>query len=358
MRRAVERYDHEGIEVLVVADDIRPFSFEGRIVMSESDDGPDREMILRHEATHIRERHGADLAAVNLAAAVLWFNPFVWLLRRELILVHEIAADGGVIQSGVDVKQYQFLLISKIVCTGGLLPVANHFRTSELRKRIVSMKKKTSRTAALKLLLLVPLVAAALAVFARTHYVAADSETAQPTETAPEKEQLYLPFGNSFRLAAEYVERVVPTTGRTRLMHGVLELNESDRRTKTRLHNGIDIVPENDTLRSPYSGVVNSAVSGQGYGNKLVISHAEALQTVYLHLAGFLVSEGETVKGGQPIAIVGNTGASVAKHLHFETLVNGKHVDPMKTLFGIETGASGTAIDKGGMISLNIPGAK
>lgn len=170
MRRATSRFrTDEGIEVLLVDDDIAPFSFGGRIVLSRSDwRSMGAEMIVRHETVHVRERHGFDLAAVNIAAALLWFNPFVWLLRHELVLVHEVAADSGVIESGIDAKTYQYLLISKIACASGLSPVANYFRTNDLRKRIRTMKRKTSRVAALKALLLIPLTGVALVAFAQT----------------------------------------------------------------------------------------------------------------------------------------------------------------------------------------------
>jgi hypothetical protein len=348
MRRAVGRYRHGSIEVLLVAGDIPSFSFGGRIVMCESDRGPDEGMILRHEATHIRERHGADLAAVNIAAALLWFNPFVWLLRRELILVHELAADSGVIESGIDAKQYQYLLISKVACEGGLLPVVNHFRTSDLRKRIVTMKKRSSRAAALKLLLLAPLVAAALAVFAHTRYVAGEptgnSETTTPRGAEPQREPLHVPFDTDFRAKERpgggievsvvlnsvgvYGKRPHPVTG------------------EEFVHSGIDIGPDGDTLPAPWSGVVKSAASAGAYGNKLVVTHAEGLETLYAHLAGFLVAEGETVKGGQPIAIVGDTGHTSGKHLHLETRVNGESTDPLKTMFGVDFAAYGSVGNK------------
>jgi murein DD-endopeptidase MepM/ murein hydrolase activator NlpD len=395
MRRAVVRYDYRGIEVLVVADDVQPFSFGGRIVMSESDDGPDREMILRHEATHIRHRHGADLTAVNLAAAVQWFNPFVWLLRRELILVHEIAADGGVIQSGIDTKKYQFLLISKIACAGGLLPVANHFRTSDLHKRIVTMKKKTSRAAALKLLLLLPLIAIALAAFAKTRYVATGAEepatvvtqtgvVTQTTEPAAQNiAQTQNPGGGQsedektdtkvfksifvgYMSSGEDGEKTDVITydasvdkkkmafalmfekgkGMGYKSYGRFGKRTNPITGEEAFHSGIDILsPLNDTICAPYPGVVKSAAAEGNFGNKLVITHADGLETTYAHLADFLVSEGTAVEAGRPIAVIGNTGHSVAKHLHLETRVNGELTEPLETLFGMEIYSSGKAAD-------------
>ncbi len=311
MRRAVSQVVHNGRKVLLVEGDIPPFSFAGRIVLSESDYKENSEMIIRHEEVHIREHHGLDLAVINIVLALLWFNPFVWLLRRELVLVHELAADRGVILSGIDAKKYQYLLISKSACTGDLLPVANHFRTGDLRKRIMFMKRKTSRLAGLNLLLILPLAAVALAAFAETRYIFPEPET---TDAVSGEEQFHMPFDVTGAYFAPFGERVHPVTG------------------LTTLHTGIDVVPSNDTIRAPYSGVVKSAAYDKGMGYKLVIAHSNGLETVYGHLAGFLVAEGEAVKGGEPVAIVGDTGLAKGKHLHFETLVNGKHVDPTETL--------------------------
>jgi murein DD-endopeptidase MepM/ murein hydrolase activator NlpD len=358
-RRIIRRASYgfhtdDGIEVLVVGDDVPPFSYGGRIVMPLSGDAHGKAMILRHEATHIRERHGADLAAVNLATALLWFNPFVWLLRRELVLVHELAADSGVIRGGFDTKQYQYLLLSTVVGTDRLMSVASHFRTSDLRKRIVTMKRKTSRAAALKVLIVLPLIAAALAVFARTRHVAAEAggvvadhavQRPESADTLTSKSiAIFGMTGKNHEIAYD-----VAVSERKQAIHRMLggnggfRMDVSGRFGKKRhpvtgeeaFHRGIDIVPQNDTIRAPYSGIVRSAAIAGGYGNKLVISHEGGLETTYAHLASFLVLPGETVQGGQPIAIVGNTGLSAGKHLHLETRVNGELTEPIKTLFDI-----------------------
>jgi murein DD-endopeptidase MepM/ murein hydrolase activator NlpD len=341
MRGAVKRFStSEGVEVLLVGEEIPPFSFGGRIVISESDAAGDgAEMILRHELAHICHRHGVDLAVMNAAQAVVWFNPFVWLLRGELVLVHEIAADSSVIGSGIDAKKYQYLLISKVARARGLLPVASHLPASDLGKRIETMKRKTSRTALLKTVVLLPLVTVALVAFARVEYVA----TAAPPPDEPQKEQITplsrdvdsysanplganilfgdVKEGEAFRAGALFGKRKHPVTG------------------MDYLHTGIDIIPVGDTVRTPYSGVVTGEVFDEGYGNKMTIQHERALahlETTYAHLERFLVPEGAHVAAGQPIGIVGNTGKSAGKHLHFETRVNGELTDPLDTIFKVE----------------------
>jgi hypothetical protein len=343
MRRSVERFTRaDGVEVLTTQEEIPPFSFGGRIVISQSDfAGDGAEMILRHELAHIRHRHGVDLAVMNAAQAVLWFNPFVWLLRGELVLVHEIAADSGVIQSGIDAKKYQYLLISKVARARGLLPVASHLPASDLGKRIETMKRKTSRTALLKTVVLLPLVAVALVAFARVEYVA----TAAPPPDEPQKEQLSTPPTSG---SAASADKSRERTDALFILSGKPNLKEGERLGPIRRyhpdtgHIGIDIFPVGDTVYTPYSGVVTGEVFDDGYGNKLTIQHEGAmewLETTYAHLESFLVPRGAHVVAGQPIGIVGSTGStgrSTDKHLHFETRVNGELRDPVGTLFKVE----------------------
>ncbi len=66
-----------------------------------------------------------------------------------------------------------------------------------------------------------------------------------------------------------------------------------------------------------------------GYGTYVEVSHGGGLVTRYAHLHEVKVKQGETVTKGQPIATVGNTGGSIAPHLHYEIIRDGEHVDPL-----------------------------
>ncbi|WP_268877995.1 peptidoglycan DD-metalloendopeptidase family protein [Arthrobacter cheniae] len=67
-----------------------------------------------------------------------------------------------------------------------------------------------------------------------------------------------------------------------------------------------------------------------GGGNRVEVDHGNGLITTYNHLQGISVVEGDAVKGGDPIAEVGTTGSSTGCHLHFETILDGEHVDPLR----------------------------
>ena len=161
---------------LTVVDNLpSPFSYFGHIVVAESDLKENRDLILAHELAHVRLRHSWDVLFVDLALCVWWFNPAMWLLRRELQSLHEYQADKAVLDSGVDAKTYQLLLIKRAV-GARLHSIANCLNHSNLKNRITMMcKKSSSRWAAAKLLLILPLVALSLAATATTVYVTVDN---------------------------------------------------------------------------------------------------------------------------------------------------------------------------------------
>ena len=102
---------------------------------------------------------------------------------------------------------------------------------------------------------------------------------------------------------------------------------------KYSLHSGLDIAAaENTEIHSAYDGVVIKAEYHEINGNYVVIEHSNTLKTTYNHCNKLLVKEGETVKKGEVIALVGATGYATGNHLHFEVLLNGKYINPLYVL--------------------------
>jgi murein DD-endopeptidase MepM/ murein hydrolase activator NlpD len=100
---------------------------------------------------------------------------------------------------------------------------------------------------------------------------------------------------------------------------------------EVRPHEGIDVsAPAGSPIVAPAGGVVVKVDVEGGYGNILEIDHGNGIHTKYAHCARIIVRAGQRVDRGQMIATVGNTGLSVGPHLHYEVIVDGKHVDPTK----------------------------
>lgn len=161
----------DGISLTIIDGDTKPFSWMRHIVLSAKDAEEDGRIIIAHETAHIRLHHSWDILAVDIIGCLQWFNPALWLLRRELQSLHEYEADDAVLASGVNIKEYQMLLIKKAV-GGRLLTIANCLNHSKLKNRITMMlQKPSSRWSAGKALLMLPLVGLSLGAFARTVYV-------------------------------------------------------------------------------------------------------------------------------------------------------------------------------------------
>ncbi len=165
-----ERLD-DGTILVRLPQRVTPFSWGRYIVISEEDLADNGAAILAHERAHARLHHSVDLLVTDLAGCLQWFNPAMWLLRRELRAIHEYEADAAVLAGGVDAKSYQMLLIRKAV-GGRWYSVANSFNHSKLKNRITMMlRKRSSRRTEARALLLLPLVGLALGAFAETRYV-------------------------------------------------------------------------------------------------------------------------------------------------------------------------------------------
>lgn len=96
-----------------------------------------------------------------------------------------------------------------------------------------------------------------------------------------------------------------------------------------RRHSGVDIkTKDRDSIYAAFDGEVVFSKPYYGYGNLIRIRHANGLETCYSHNSENLVKEGQHVKAGQVIALVGQTGRATTPHLHFEIRVNGKARNP------------------------------
>lgn len=99
-------------------------------------------------------------------------------------------------------------------------------------------------------------------------------------------------------------------------------------------HKGIDISAPNGTpIKAAAEGKVTYSGSMGGYGNLIIITHENNIQTYYAHCSRLYVSVGEEVEAGDTIAAVGSTGYSTGNHLHFEIRQNGAQINPQRYLY-------------------------
>ena len=137
-----------------------PFSFFRWIfVCPEAHTNEELNEILTHERTHARQWHSIDVLVGELACIVCWFNPFAWLMKREIRTNLEYMADEKVLETGHDSRTYQYHLLGlshhKAAAT-----IYNSFNVLPLKKRIIMMNKRRTRAIGrTKYLMFLPLAA-------------------------------------------------------------------------------------------------------------------------------------------------------------------------------------------------------
>lgn len=120
----------------------------------------------------------------------------------------------------------------------------------------------------------------------------------------------------------------LPVTGTISSRYGV----SSKIRVST--HTGLDIAATTGTpIKVVADGTITLAAYRGSYGYLVKVDHGNGVETWYGHTSKMLVKEGQAVKAGDTIALVGSTGNSTGPHLHFEVRINGEHVNPQKYLY-------------------------
>lgn len=138
------RKNIDGMEVFDLYDEITPFSFF-RWIFIHLDSHSDTEIkqILLHEQTHARQWHSVDIILMELLCVFLWWNPIIWLMKRETAINLEHLADNGVLRKGVNSRDYQYYLL-RLTYHQNATRIVNNFNVSLLKQRITMMNKTKS----------------------------------------------------------------------------------------------------------------------------------------------------------------------------------------------------------------------
>jgi beta-lactamase regulating signal transducer with metallopeptidase domain len=152
-----------GCRVSLLEEGTSAFSFGNHIVVGTNGfSDKEVEQLVGHERVHVRQHHSSDCILCEVAKAVLWFNPFIWLYERELKRVHEYLADNVMLNSeqGTDYAQLFYHQVSGKVYS----QLTNSFDYGIIGKRIGMMAQHRSRHGWLLPLVALPLIAVILLV--------------------------------------------------------------------------------------------------------------------------------------------------------------------------------------------------
>ena len=226
---AIRRLKHHYLEETIAeihfyntAEPGTPFSFFKNIFWNNSIDLHTEKgnQMLRHEMAHVTEMHSADKIFLQLLAAFAFWNPFLYLVKKELSVVHEFIADQKA-SAGDDQLQYASLLLTKALGSQQFA-LGNPFFHSQLKRRLIMLTtNKNPRFSYLRRLLVLPLAAISLILFSFKYKEIKDKQkTASPTYTTTvaeeefygdtSKAKFYVQLNKTYK--GSTIESIMPTT--------------------------------------------------------------------------------------------------------------------------------------------------
>lgn len=169
--------------------EINPFSFFHWIfIHTETHTEKELKQILLHEQTHVRQWHSLDILLVEMLRIVFWWNPIVWLMKRDIAINLEYLADNAVLQEGVETIEYQYHLL-QLTNHETAVQIVNNFNVSQLKQRIIMMNRnKTPMRKLAKYLSVLPI--AVLLITANSLYAQQNEpqeQAAPPLLQEPQK---------------------------------------------------------------------------------------------------------------------------------------------------------------------------
>ncbi|QJD86984.1 M23/M56 family metallopeptidase [Cohnella herbarum] len=287
------------------------------------------ECVIRHELAHCQRRDIPINLLAYLLASVHWFNPAVWFGLQRMRIDQENACDATVLSSSELKEPYAASIVklleigaSQKTVTAGVGFFGNK---KQIKRRIVMIRDYQPSKKKISLIGLSLLLAAAVltlpSAFADSKPAPSEQieEAAQPlaeiipaAKTSDESAiefSLQLPKGS--KISSPFGYRIHPVSA------------------KKSLHDGIDIAGKKGTdIVAAAGGKVVLAESVSAKGLTVTIEHNKVWSTEYRHLDKLSVKEGDEVKEGDLIGLMGSTGNSTGPHLHFSVLKNGEYVDP------------------------------
>jgi len=157
-----KKVSYNGATLVLTKNNALPHSFLNYIFIDKEkfEQGTIEKEILKHELTHVNQKHSIDILLVELVMVFAWINPLLFLFRKAIMLNHEYLADDAVVHTFNNTESYRLLLFNTVSQSNNLV-LSSPFNYLITKKRLIMMTKNTSRKVAiLKQIALIPLIAA------------------------------------------------------------------------------------------------------------------------------------------------------------------------------------------------------
>ena len=143
-----------------LSEKMMPFSFFRWIfVNTEVHSEEELKQILMHEQIHVQQWHSPDILLAESLCIFFWWNPIVWLMKKEIAINLEYLADSEILRKGVNSRDYQYHLL-RLTYHGTAVQIVNNFNVSQLKQRIMMMNKnKSPKRKLAKYLMMLPVAA-------------------------------------------------------------------------------------------------------------------------------------------------------------------------------------------------------
>ncbi|MBQ0768110.1 MAG: M56 family metallopeptidase [Bizionia sp.] len=178
------KYKTNYITHVLINDTVTPHTFLNYIFFNKTtfENNEIPQEIRLHEETHALQKHTIDILCIEFLIVLFWFNPLLYIIKKDIKLNHEFLADAGVLKRGVNASTYQNLLLA-FSSGADYNPLANAINYSLIKKRFTVMKTQTPLHAKwLKSLLILPLLGGLLFSFSSTKTI--KKENGIPTVSA------------------------------------------------------------------------------------------------------------------------------------------------------------------------------
>ena len=176
--------------------------------------------VLLHEQTHANQKHALDIILIEILQIVFWFNPLIYLIKKDIKLNHEFLADQAVIDKGISALQYKETLLA--FSSHAKEPeLANAINYSSIKKRFTVMKTQTSKQAFwLRGVLLLPMLAILIYSFSEKTIVEKEvTSSVFPTTT----QQIKTNKGATEAMMKEYKEFIIDSEKYNMIVQGKLQ---------------------------------------------------------------------------------------------------------------------------------------
>jgi len=300
---AYDKIKKERFTLIVNQNFKSPFSFFHYIFVEKSP-GVDS-LIIEHEKVHVRQLHTLDLFFAQISSALLWINPFMYLLKKELVALHEYLADFAVLNNGENHEKYLNQVLNQVQnnFNSGLLSKFNYSLTKKRLKMMKSINLNKKRP--FKYFIL----------FIATGIIAGLFACSNMEDVSIKKKYDTIPFG----LKTPDGQRFSFPISRGNIKSTSLYFNEFDSITKRKVPDGLYIIATEGTeILAPFNGVVRKVGHNREYGKYIIIDSNNLYSVLFSIISTIKVKAGDKVKRGTVICHVGNLKSSTTPNFHLD----------------------------------------